>query len=267
LSAYFDFGLLYNFRYIQAWGTPFKNPVAIFLAGMKGRVLLLGLGLLLLWFVRNKLSLVARFAWVWFLLALFAALLSLRPYPHYFIQAIPPLCLLIAIMVSEKWWKKLRLGLVFLVLSVVMLGFLLKFLNFYPYPTVSYYKNFVLYVTGKIDEHEYYNRFDSKTARTYKLASFLKERTKKYERIFIWGDEPMVYALSERVPSGRFTVAFHIVSFKAFEETIKAIREQKPRYILWFTQDGYEFNELKSLVDEEYIPMGKVEGVDIYRRW
>ena len=109
LQSYFDFGLLYNFKYISDWGSPFKNPITIFLFSLKGRALVLGIYLALLFWFRNKLKPSVLFVLVWFGMTLFALLLSLRPYPHYFIQIVPPVVLMLGFLLSEKRAIKLVL--------------------------------------------------------------------------------------------------------------------------------------------------------------
>lgn len=260
LTSYFDFGLLYNFRYIEAWGTPFHNPVALFLASMKGRVLALSVFIGLVWVLRRFLSVPFRFVACWFGFTLFAALLSLRPYPHYFIQILPAATLLVGMSVSGKWAPRLITAMALLVSSGVLLA-----LRFFPYPTVPYYENFVNYIRGALPKDQYYARFDAKTGRTYAVANWLKMRTRPHERVFLWGDEPMVYALSERIPVGRFTVMFHIASFNAWDETIQAIDREKPRFILAF-HDGYTFPALEHVLNQDYVWFDAVSGVDIYRR-
>lgn len=261
LRSYLQFGLLYNFRYIEAWGTPFTNPVGIFLASMTGRSGVLVVTLLGLWLVKSKLRLPVLFTFIWLALTLFAALLSLRPYPHYFIQIVPPVSLLLGFLVSEKRYVK---G----VIVGVGIGIWLIFLalGFKKYPTVAYYTRFLTYLTHQMDEQTYQAAFDSKAPNTYAVAEWLRAHTTKDERVFIWGDEPMVYALSRRSPVGRFTVAFHIASFQAWEETMTALEKDPPTYIVNYLPTSDIFPAFYTYVANNYIPIENIGRAVIFRR-
>src|SRR5690606_16791118 len=69
------------------------------------------------------------------------------------------------------------------------------------------------------------------------------------ERIFIWGTNPMLYALTQRVPASRFTVAFHIHDLKVYEQTLNEIKTHEPAYIVvmrkestWAELDDYTYD-------------------------
>lgn len=260
LNAYYDFGLLYNFRYIQSWGEPFKHPVAIFLSSMLGRLLLLGLFSLVIWLKRHRLGLPLTFTLFWFGLSFFASLLSLRPYPHYFIQALPAASLLFGFLLQSPPKRRLGIFIVFL-----LTWFILKQLSFSTYRSLSYYQNFIDFSLGKKSQTDYRRWFDAKTPRIYEAAYFLKTRTEPSDSIFIWGNEPLVYALSNRTPTGRFTTDFHIVSFNAFDETINALNQDKPLYILDYKQKPESFPALYDLLSTDYLPSAELDGAIVYR--
>lgn len=261
LTAYLDFGLLYNFRYISAWGSPFTNPVAVFLSTMQGRVLLLLAYLLAVYFLGKKyLRPPVWFTFVWFGMTLFALLLSLRPYPHYFIQIVPPVALLIGFLVSEMAEVKGAILSMFAFCVVVFSA-----LSFQRYPTLSYYGNFLGYITGQKSPEAYTTWFDAKTLRTYRVAEYLRTRTLPRERIFIWGNEPMIYALAQRSPVGRFSVAFHIESFGAYEETLNDLEQREPKYIVDVINQPDTFAGLYRLLVEDYKKVAKFDRATIYR--
>lgn len=261
LGSYLQFGLFYNFRYIEAWGTPFTNPLVIFLTSMKGRLLVLFFGLGILWYLRNKMRLPVLFTFIWFEFTLFAALLSLRPYPHYFIQIVPPLSLLIGFIFSEAKLVKGLIGTSFLLIWLIF-----KVLGFHTYPTVAYYTRFIRYVTKQITEESYLASFDAKAPQTYLVAEWLRKHTSRNEKIFIWGNEPMVYALSRRSPAGRFTVAFHIQSFEAWDETMQSLADTQPRYIIDYLHAPDQFPALYNYLKENYLPIERLQNAEIYRR-
>lgn len=259
LIDYLELGLFYNFRYIQAWGTPFVNPIAIFLSSMLGRVLTLLIGLAGLYRLRGKLGSRLVFTCLWLLLTLFASLLSLRPYPHYFIQVMPALALLLGFFVLGSRTVKVLLTSLILVVIWLLVQFRVQL-----YPTLSYYTNFLNFVSGKISRDTYYSWFDQKTLQTYHVANWLVEHTDKDERIFIWGNEPMVYALSERIPVARFIVDFHIVSFNAYDETMSSLQDAPPKFVVVF-EESPEFPDLQTFLSEAYRFEIQIEAATIYR--
>jgi hypothetical protein len=260
-SEYLQYGLLYNLWYISAWGSPFSHPAAIFLASIKGRLILLVGYILGCWIGRKKLTKGLIFSLLWFGLALFGALLSLRPYPHYLLQLMPPTALLLGYMIQSKNKQKILIGLVLaLALGVI------QALNFYPYPTGAYYKLFVDYMSGKITDDQYKGAFDSNVPGSYEIAQYIRERTDPGERIFIWGDEPVVYALAQRSPVTKFTSAFHVESVNGFEETLAQISKIKPRYIFDSYKKYESFPELYQLLEMDYIRLKPVNRMEVYRR-
>lgn len=95
---YLSYGLLYNFRYAGSWQPELANSLLRFLFTLPGKILMLAGVLSGLSFWKKY---TPRFQFIagWFILSLFAVLLSNRPYPHYFIQLVPAFALLIV----ELW--------------------------------------------------------------------------------------------------------------------------------------------------------------------
>ncbi len=246
LNAYLDFGLLYNFRYIQSWGLPFNHPLLQWLVSMQGRLILLTLFIAGLIIIKNHISVQLQFILIWFGLTLFAALLSLRPYPHYALQLVPPAALLMGYFASTRFI--IRAG----ILTLLMMSYgLWIVLGFRPYPTYAYYENFAQLVVGIKPEEEYRLWFDKKIPTVYELSEYLRNKTEFGERVFIWGNEPMVYALSRRPPLGRFIV--HIESFEgAKSETMQNLDKFPPRYIVVTRNDRGGFSEFFDWLEERY---------------
>lgn len=260
LDAYYDFGLLYNFRYVQAWGSPFTHPVAVFLASMPGRLLMLASYTTVVWALRKKLTVAERFFHIWLGWTIFASTLSLRPYPHYFLQLIPPLSLILgSLLESKRMCKLLSIG------TIAGLSIIASSLNFSRYPTLSYYQNAAKFITGNLSQEAFFSTFDQKTNNTYEVSQWLREHTEENDRIFIWGNEPMVYALSQRSPAGRYTVEFHISSFDAYEETIEALQFELPKYIIDYLHDVQSFSALYSLISKDYTYITTIGPARIYR--
>src|SRR5258708_6093788 len=108
-QAYLDYGLLYNFHYVETWVPTFSIPLLTKLFTLPVKVGLLTVLLVIITASSRLFSSRFRFIAGWFCLSLFASLLSNRPYPHYFLQTIPPLALLfgyLAQVLGEVFGKK-----------------------------------------------------------------------------------------------------------------------------------------------------------------
>ena len=246
---YLNFGLLYNLHYAGNWGLPFSNPVLVWLFTLQGKFLIAaGLVVVLTW-ARHKFSGRFQFIATWLVLALFASLLSNRPYPHYFQQLVPPAMLLLGYLIEKALtlaqsrklilknsWSWIMSG----VIVALMLGAFIL-LGFRPYATASYYGSWFKLVTGKQSAEEYRNSFNHLMADNYKLSAFFKDTGTK--RLFIWGTNPALYALSQTVPVGRFTVSFHIIDIDAYDETMQALTQTPPPYIVVMKDERAPFPE------------------------
>ena len=85
------------------------------------------------------------------------------------------------------------------------------------------------------------------------------------DRIFVWGDHPYIYALANRLPAGRFTVAYHVVDFNAYEETLTRIERDPPRIIILFQDESRPFPGLAAHVRNRYILTNQIDEASIYR--
>jgi hypothetical protein len=232
-KAYLDYGLLYNFRYAGSWQLGFQQKWLVFLFTFPGKLLLLGIWVFSLSTLRQYFRPRFQFLATWFGLSLFAALLSNRPYPHYFLQIVPPLVLLLGYFLSLFWESKkkrtfLRAEMGYIAVAIFILGAVLKLLNVHPYPTISYYQRFFNLTTHKISTDEYRASFNDYMKDNYEASKIIVRSPDKH--LLIWGTNPMLYALSKKSPVGRFTVQFHIRDFKAEGETIRDFEQKQPEF-------------------------------------
>lgn len=262
LGAYLDFGLLYNFRYVGTWVLKFDSPILGWLYTFPGKLAVTTVIILALTGLRRFLSPVTLLSAGWFALALFASLLSNRPYPHYFIQVMPPLALMLGSLLAELQGvfeprvarlKLVRVGLttgVVVGLVALFIG-VLTTLNVGLYPTKSYYLRTYYYLTGQIDRHTFYQRFNHLMSDNYQAAAIIRKSDDP--QLFIWGTNPGLYALSQKVPVGRFTVGFHIKDLGLYQETIEAVRRERPKFIVVMRNEDTVLEGLSEFLSEDYI--------------
>ncbi len=283
LQEYFDYGLLYNFHYVESWVPQFHLPIIAFFFTLKGKVLLLISWILSLTLFHKYLSKAFLFAGSWMGLTLVAATLSNRPYPHYFQQVFPSLAIVIAICIvliarAIKKCRRLKETQAiycepnstrpvveaaggFAIIAALIIT--LSLLHVSPYPTVRYYWLFWRLITKQISWETYRDQFNPLMADNYQVAKVL-HRSPDPE-IFIWGNNPLLYALTGKNPVGRFTVAFHIDDFKAYQETINAIQQKKPTFIV-VMKGQPPLPGLSDYLMTEYIPNSDYPTLTVWRR-
>ncbi|MFA5750166.1 MAG: hypothetical protein WC895_03010, partial [Candidatus Shapirobacteria bacterium] len=237
--------LLQNFSYLSSWVTGTQTASAGS-GGLVNRFFFLIIFWTIIFILNLKkiLSLKLSFLLFWLGATLFGVLLSSRPYPHYLIQSIPPVCILFPFLFffKRKTWQSIILSSFFLFVLVIY-----KY-QFYFYSTTKYYSNFYSLKT----KFSYYQFFGNSIDINYQIADFIKKNTQETDRIFIWGDEPYIYALSDRLPSGRYTVAYHIIDFNGYQETLDAFKVYSPKFIIYYPMSNRPFSDLDKFLENYY---------------
>jgi hypothetical protein len=255
LEPYVRSALLQNIGYLSTWGASKSGLIS------RGLIVMVFLAMFYPLAKKFKLSKWASLMVIWFLLAMYGALLSERPYPHYLIQPAVPGTILLALFLYSRQ-KALKLV---IVIAGILSGWWWQQMKFWGYPIAPYYVNFGQYVTQQKSLEEYRNYFDPRVNQTYCLGEYLKRTTLPQDRVFIWGDEPGVYALGERLPVGRYTVAYHVVDFNGYEETMRAWEKQPPKVVLEMDYEKRPFKEMELKLATDYVLVGKIDQARIYR--
>lgn len=260
LSEYWVAAFLQNFGYVSSWREGTQGDTSLTsklpLIGRAGIVLC---GLTTLWWFRKKLTVGFLFATAWFLFSLFASTLSERPYPHYILQVVPSLSLLIGILIAST---KIDQSLTLFPFALLVLA-ILRF-NFWYYPTLSYYENFVKFTTAQKSHKDYFAYFDKKTNRNYKIAEFLASSSKPEDKVFIWGDSPSIYALAKRLPPTKYVTRYHINDFSSKREIFGELTSEKPKFIIILPEDD-RFAEINSYLMTRYILVEEIEEAKIWK--
>ena len=267
---YLQFGLLYNFHYAANWGLPFQNLVLEQLFTLPGKISIAALVYLVLTLKTNWFKPREQIIYGWFILSLVGALLSNRPYPHYFQQLVPALALLLGNLVGMLKSKKTKtqnkfnpqatMGLVLLILFVGAL----RLLDFGAYPLWSYYQKFYQLVSGKMTRQEYRQSFNYFMDDNYKAAETINQSG--VDEIFIWGTNPMLYALTETNPTGRFTVSFHIKDLKVYEETLQSVKDKKPLFVIVMSDESQELPGLDQYLQKYYVLNSNFTHFSMWKR-
>ncbi len=193
---------------------------------------------------------------LWFALSIFNAFFSERPYTHYLLVFLPSFCLMAGYFILNT--KLSKLSGVFILSS-----FILILLNFKFYTkTLYYYQNFIAFVTKNESVENYRNFFDSNTPRDYEIADYLLLHINSKDNIFVWGNNAEIYDLTNKLPPGKYTVAYHITDYtNGLNNTLEGLKKQNPKFIVIMPNvPDFPF----SLVN--YGLRVSLKGVDIYER-
>ncbi len=260
LSEYAIAAFLQNFGYLSTWR---PDDVQKPFLEKNGALLIRGLitfvGMLILYWKRKKLSKQFIFLTAWLLLTLFAVALSERPYPHYLIQSVPAGALLFGILVTKKTKEQV------LAIFPLTLAFLVPvYFNFWYYPTAPYYLRFYKFATNQISKESYFESFGGNTIPNYKISEFITENTTKEDKVFVWGNSSVIYALSRRLPPGRYVANYHIRDFSSEEETIEVLRNDLPEVVV-ILPDAPAFGQLNIFLRGNYIQTQPINKAQVWK--
>lgn len=264
LDAYVQFGLLYNFHYTGNWTLPFTQGWLLALFTLPGKAAIVGLSLVLtlsLAFYKKR-EAATSWALFWIWATTFAALLSNRPYPHYFQQVVPAFSL---VAVAFFLPSRTTLSRALTIISTGILLGVLVLLQFRPYAITEYYSRYFQLATGKISLDEYRGGFNWLVGQNAQIVPIIQRESNEQDRIFIWGTNPMLYAQSKRSPATRFTVAFHIHDLKVYEQTMQEIKDNKPVFIIVMKEES-TLPGLSVYLQDHYIWTYETQDMVVYRR-
>ena len=241
--------LFQNFGYLSSWSTGTQSS-SVSSGGVVTRFLILLLSWALIFFLKYKKTISRNFSFLlfWFSATIFGSLLSGRPYPHYLIQVLPPLTLIIVELLDFKNRKNQILS----ACSIFIFALVVFKFNFYFYPVFKYYSNFYSHAVGLKSTSDYRSCFGSQINDIYKVSGYLKSNTSSADKIFVWGDQPYIYALSDRLPSSKYTVAYHIADFNGYDSTMDKIKANLPKFIVYYQMSGRSFPALDNFIDNYY---------------
>ncbi|MDO8657934.1 MAG: hypothetical protein Q7K55_04290 [Candidatus Levybacteria bacterium] len=231
-NAFSDFtkaAFFQNVGYVS-YGNKFLIPQGFLLL----KLFFLFLFVLFVFIKRKSLSTSSIFILIWLAFSIFNAFFSQRPYTHYLLVLLPGFCLFLGLLLQDKKLQKIYA--VFLILLIFLLS-----QNFTVYgKTNRYYQNFISFVKGSKSVYEYRKFFDRNTPNDYYLAEFIKMHTTQNDNIFIWGNNAQVYKLTNKLPPGRFTVAYHITAKPEYlNETLNDLRRAVPKYIIVTSRNNF----------------------------
>ena len=240
----------------------YKNSFIISQGFLLLKLLALFVATALIFWKRKIIPQSVMFIFIWFFFSFFNAFFSGRSWNHYLLVLLSSTILLFGLLFERKA-KKLRI--VILVLLLILMYSVNTLFKLSPRTigkTLQYYQNFALFITNNRSIREYQEFFDRRVPRDYEIARFIANNTKPNDVIFIWGNNPQIYVLSNTLPPGKYTVEYHISqSSKAIRETAYDLRRTKPKYFIILPgATNFPFNI--GTYKNKFI----IEGADIYEK-
>lgn len=250
--SYFLKGSFFNNIGYIGYGNKFIIPQGLLLF----KLFLLSLGLLFVFWKKDVLGKERVFIYLWFFFSLFNAFFSQRPYTHYVLVILPSFCLFLGLLLQKSKFLKLDF-----LIFIVSTFFLVTQFSYYI-KTAFYYQNFVQFISGQKSVYDYHRFFDRNTPNDYEIAGYINSHLGKSDNLFIWGNNAQVYKLTNKLPPGRYTVAYHITNYEdGHKNTEEGLVEKNPKMIVIMPNVSiYPFSLLG------YAQKININGISIYEK-
>ncbi len=218
---------------------------------------------------------VPTWIWGWFIFSIPSVLAGGRYYGHYFIQLLPPLCLIAGVS-FDRWWSRGRAARVALSTTLVIL-------------TVGW-------MIPRIWFQEFAERFHIQNLRVEQLVGdYIKTHSPQDGTLFVWGVDPAIYFFADRAPATRFLWSDGLVGRlpgvietqmgtqdtakyinpKLWEQFLADFNAHPPLYIVDCASGNLRdyskfpiqnYPAFNAIVQSHYHPESTIEDVVIYRR-
>jgi 4-amino-4-deoxy-L-arabinose transferase-like glycosyltransferase len=227
----------------------------------------------------------------WFGSALVAVCVQLKFYGYHWLPVLPPLAILMGggmLALRDLFARLLRrreAGVRQRAASWLAVGLVVAFLTVrvFSVPIKIGYG----YRWSAPDEQTYLARFGAAQDHyltNVEVAHYVAAHSAPGDTLFIWGFEPVVYALSDRRPATRFIYSYPLVGewYPAAwrQEVVDQLRSSPPAFVLVLENDALpwvtgietdsatqlqDFPELLQLIEESYAPDRQIGSFQVYR--
>jgi len=262
-NQFFQSSFVQTFGYLSSWktGTHSFSLVGLLKTDLAIKTILVTLILFCLWIKRRYSNPTVNFLTIWFIFSLYGATLSGRPYPHYLVQIILPLSLIIGYYSQRRAKTVIALGFFF---SLLLILSLVKY-RFWTYTTIPYYQNFITFILGKKNKNSYYSYFGSQVPISYKIAEIVIVNSDSNDKIFVWGNEPYLYPLTKRLPATAYLVSYHIIDLNYYDKVALEISKERPKIIVYNINEK-KFPQLENILANYYQEIDSVGNFLIFSK-
>lgn len=206
----------------------------------------------------------------WMAFSFLGSYFSGRAYGHYLVQAVPPLTLaLVMVAKNLKLTREKIIFSAFFFLPFIGLTILLfsTVFRWNPIEQVRYWNNFISYANRTKGVDDYNNFFDGNVNTIMALNDFLKKHGAAGKSVYIWGDYPWLYAISDVNNPSRYVTSFHVFGVPpkiGREEVIADLEKKSPVYIIKPKSSIGYFVEFENFLASNYNFVFKVDEADVY---
>lgn len=207
--------------YLQAWhADATQSRVPLGLGRTEIRLAVIGILTLGLVYLAKPNRTLQLSLW-WLGLTLAAAMASGRPYAHYLLHPLPAV-----IVVATQWWLSLTTSRSKALITSCTLGGLAALwwiFGFTVWPVRAYYQAAVARALGG-SEQAYLASFDPLAVEWHQAGQQLRNLVPVGSQLFIWGELPQLYVLSQRPPAAEFVTSYHYRELPTQAETLSDLR-------------------------------------------
>ncbi|NEP81295.1 MAG: hypothetical protein F6K39_25910 [Okeania sp. SIO3B3] len=233
------------------------------------------------------------YLFLWFSCAFLAVLLSKRFYNHYFLQLLPPLCLISSYVIIKSVYlpqqksqsrnlyeeakkPKKTVAIDSRKFSIdfpsALPKILLSLILIYPFAQAGYNK---LSKNLEFIYYRYIKKIDTWDDREALISKYLRQRIKSTDYIYVVNYEPIIYYLvPTKIPTkyafpSHLTAMSQILPTDALQELDK-IMAKNPSYILLAEKDNIspEYrNHLNQYLEKKYFLETTIQNVRLYRHY
>lgn len=192
----------------ESLGFIVANTLRLFFGSVYSPIILIS-ALLMVYLFRKKRTGYAMLIMIgWMLCSLVNLLIQWKFFVYHFLVIIPPFAVGAAVFISTIFKEVKRKYVPLLYASAVILG--IAFIVYASRPYYGSYNNLISYLAGVKNLEQLYiqNGTTADSAfmisNTLKAVEFVKLNTREFDRIYVWGFDPLVYYLSGRDCISRF---------------------------------------------------------------
>ena len=207
---------------------------------------------------------------LWMAFSFLGSYFSGRTYGHYMVQALPALALVLSSVNFKPQIKRVQV--IFALFFFVPLIFLTKLLfsDFFsggPVVQINYYKNFIEFAAGKKTLAQYNNYFDNNVNKIMALSDFLAAEGLNGTSVYIWGDIPWLYAISDLKNPSRYVTSFHVFGVpNGKEEVLGDLGKNMPGVIILPKSSIGYFDGLENLLSKKYTLQLQIDDSRIFAK-
>ncbi len=212
----------------------------------------------------------------WLGLALLGALASGRSYLHYYLQAVPPGAICLALLAGGLGESRQRVA------RRLLAGLLIAWTVAVPVASLQavsatratdppgnhlygYYGYIWQHLTGALSDQEFGDRMDARVERNVAVAGYLRSHPVQPDRLYVWGNAPWIYYLSGYEHATRYFSAYYRPPIPdGMNQVMTSLRADSPPYVVAIEPELPASGSLDALLRRRYRPVWRYRDAVIF---